>query len=183
MSYFYKTESPKVLAAVRAWDEKKATWNARREKLGRVFGGAASPMYSGSRNYVGGIKLSASTTLDVHWCRPDEYGYRALRRAAKHVKGSGKEVRTAEKLEHQRLLDLWKEHCPDAIDRDEMWQVIGVNTGRIWMTGGVCFDHEGVVYLNLGCKAEAGEVDGLIEILASEYEAARQQVLSLRKAA
>ena len=41
MSYLYKTESPKALAAVRAWDEKKAAWNAQREKLGQVFGAAA----------------------------------------------------------------------------------------------------------------------------------------------
>ncbi len=63
MSYFYKTESPKVLAAVRAWDEKKAAWDDQRKKLGEAFGAAASPMYSGSRNYVGGIKLSASEAL------------------------------------------------------------------------------------------------------------------------
>ena len=83
-------------------------------------------MYSGSRNYVGGIKLSASRDLDVHWCRPDEYGYRSLRRAPKHAKGTDKDVRAAEKAEHQRLEDLWKAHCPDAIDREEMWEAIGV---------------------------------------------------------
>ncbi len=51
------------------------------------------------------------------------------------------------------------------------------------MAGGVCLDQEGVVYLNLGCKAEAGEVDDLTEIPGSEYEAVRQRVLNQRKAA
>jgi hypothetical protein len=183
MSYFYKTESPNVLAAVRAWDEKKAAWDAQRKKLGDAFGAAASPMYSGSRNYVGGIKLSASRDLDVHWCRPDEYGYRSLRRAAKHAKGTDKEVRAAEKAEHQRLDDLWKAHCPDAIDRDEMWEAIGVERGGIWLSGGMCFSHGDTVYLNLGSKAADGDVDGLIEIVSSEYEAARQRLLNQRKAA
>lgn len=183
MSYFYKTESPKVLAAVRAWDEKKAAWNAQGEKLGHVFGAAASTMYNGSRYYIGGIKLSASRDLDVHWCRPDEYGYRSLRRAAKHAKGTDKEVRASEKAEHQRLVDLWKEHCPDTIDRDEMWEAIGVERGGIWLSGGVCFTYSDTVYLNLGSKAADGDVDGLVEIVGSEYEAARQAVLTQRKAA
>jgi hypothetical protein len=116
MSYFYKTESLKVLAAVRAWDEKKAGWDAQRKKLGKAFGADASPMYSGSRNYVGGIKLNASRDLDVHWCRPDQYGYHALRNSPKHARGTDKEVRANEKAEHQRLRELWAEHCPSSID-------------------------------------------------------------------
>mgnify|MGYP006195457967 CR=1 FL=1 len=183
MSYFYKTESTKVLAAVRAWDEKKTAWDAQRKKLGEAFGADASPMYSGSRNYVGGIKLSASRDLDVHWCRPDEYGYRSLRRAPKHAKGIDKEARAAEKAEHQRLEELWKAHCPDDIDRDEMWEAIGVERGGIWLSGGVCFTYGDTVYLNLGSKAAHGDVDGLVEILSSEYETARQRVLNARKAA
>ena len=143
MSYFYMTESPKVLAAVRAW-------NAQREKLGQAFGADASPMYSGSRYYVGGIKLSASRDLDVHWCRPNEYGYRSLRRAPKHSKGTDKEVRAAEKAEHQRLNDLWKAHSPDDIDRDEMWEAIGVERGGIWLSGGVRFTYGDTLYLKPG---------------------------------
>ncbi|NIE73048.1 hypothetical protein F3J45_01020 [Pantoea sp. Ap-967] len=183
MSYFYKTESPKVLAAVRAWDEKKADWNAQSEKLGHAFGAAASTMYNGSRYFIGGIKLSASRELDVHWCRPDEHGYRSLRRAAKHAKGTAKDVRAAEKAEHQRLADLWREHCPETIDRDEMWEAMGVARGALWLSGGVCFEHSGTVFLNFGCKSSGDGVEGLAEIVASEYEAARQAVLSARKAA
>ncbi|MDH0730941.1 hypothetical protein N5F23_00550 [Pseudomonas sichuanensis] len=183
MSYFYKTDSPKVLAAVRAWDHKKAAWNAQRKKLGQAFGGAASPMFSGTRSYVGGIKLSAHTSLDVHWCRPDQYGYRALRASPKHAKGIDKETRANEKAEHQRLRDLWAEHCPPSIDQDEMWTAIGVNTGGVWLAGGVCFEHEGKAFMNLGCQADSKEVDGLVEIVSSEYEAVRQRVLNQRKAA
>ena len=35
-------------------------------KAGSRLGAAASPMYSGSRSYMDGIKLSASRELDVH---------------------------------------------------------------------------------------------------------------------
>ena len=101
----------------------------------------------------------------------------------KHAKGTGKEVRAAEKAEHQRLEDLWKTHCPDDIDRDEMWEAIGVERGGIWLSGGVCFSYGNNVYLNLGSKAVDGDVEGLVEIVSSEYETARQRVLSARKAA
>lgn len=181
--FFYKTESPIVLAAVRAWDEKRAAWNAQREVLGKMFGGHASPMYSGTRNFVGGIKLSASSDLDVHWRRPDEHGYRALRSSAKHAKGITKEARALEKAKHERLLEQWKEHCPSDIDSDEMWTAVGVERGNVWFFGGVCFEHDGAVYLQLGSASSADQVEGLVEVLGSEYQAARQSVMSARKAA
>ncbi|WP_332773337.1 hypothetical protein [Pseudomonas sp. ESBL1] len=183
MSYFYKTESPKVLAAVCAWAQKKAAWDIQRKKLGEAFGADASPMYSGSRNYVGGIKLSASADLDVHWRRPDEHGYRALRSSAKHAKGITKEARALEKAKHERLLEQWKEHCPADIDSDEMWEGVGVERGNVWFFGGVCFEHDGAVYLQLGAASSADQVEGLVEVLGSEYQAARQNVMSARKAA
>ncbi len=92
-------------------------------------------------------------------------------------------MRAAKKTEYQRLEELWKAHCPDAIDRDEMWEVIGVERGGIWLSGGVCLTCGDNVYLNLGSKAADGDIDGLFEIVSSEYKAARQQVLSARKAA
>lgn len=73
-NYMYKTTAPAVVATVIAWDAKRATWNTQRPKLGQVFGGETSPRRSGSRSYVSGVKLSASPELDVHWCRPDQYG-------------------------------------------------------------------------------------------------------------
>jgi len=94
-NYMYKTTAPAVVAAVNAWDTKRAAWNVQRAKRGQVFGGETSPMRSGSRSYVGGVKLSASRDLDVHWCRPDQYGYRALRSSAKPAKGTPKEARAA----------------------------------------------------------------------------------------
>ena len=184
-NYMYKTTAPAVVAAVIAWDAKRAAWNTQRAKLGQVFGGETSPMRSGSRSYVGGVKLSASRDLDVHWCRPDQYGYRSLRSSAKSAKGTPKEARAAQVAEHERLSALWKEHCPDSIDMDDAWNAIGLNRGALWMCGGVFFELDGVVYLNLGLKLEDvhESIKGAAEILGSEFEAARQLVLDQRKAA
>jgi hypothetical protein len=64
-----------------------------------------------------------------------------------------------------------------------MWNAIGVNTGGIWLAGGVCFEHDCQVFMNLGCQADRNEVDGLVEIVSSEYEDARQRVLTRRRLA
>ena len=184
-SYMYKTTTPAVVAAVIAWDAKRTAWNAKRAKLGQVFGGETSPMRSGSRSYVGGVKLSASRELDVHWCRPDQYGYRSLRSSAKSAKGTSKEDRAAQVAEHERLSAMWKEHSPASIDQDETWEAMGLNPGALWLGGGVFFELDGAVYLNLGIQLEDGaeQIEGAAEILGSEFEAARQQVLGQRQAA
>ncbi|MBF8004475.1 hypothetical protein IZT72_07670 [Pseudomonas brenneri] len=183
-SYMYKTTAPAVVAAVIAWDAKRAAWNTKRGKLGQVFGGETSPMRSGSRSYVGGVKLSASRDLDVHWCRPDQYGYRALRSSAKSAKGTSKEERAAQVAEHERLSALWKEHCPASIDQDEAWEAMGLNPGALWLGGGVFFELDGAVFLSLGIRLDGVEqIEGAAEILGSKFEAAREQVLGRRKTA
>jgi len=184
-NYIYKTTAPAVVAAVIAWDAKRAGWNTQRAKLGQVFGGETSPMRSGSRSYVGGVKLSASRDLDVHWCRPDQYGYRALRSSAKPAKGTSKKDRAAQVVEHERLSALWKKHCPASIDQDEAWEAMGLNPGALWLGGGVFFELDGAVYLNLGIRLEVGveHIEGAAEILGSEFEVARLRVLGQRQAA
>lgn len=136
-------------------------------------------MRSGSRNYVGGGKLSASRQLDVHWCRPNQFGYRALRSSAKSAKGTLKEERAAQAAEHERLSVLGKEHGPASIDQDEAWEATGLNPGPLWLFGGVFFELDGTVYLNLGIRLENGveALEGATEILGSKFEAARQLVL------
>lgn len=183
-SYHYKTSAPSVLDAVVAWDAKRAAFHAQRIRLGQMFGGDASPMYSGGDNYVGGVKLGADRELDVHWRRPDEYGYRALRNAAKPEKGTPKEARAAIKLEHERLVTQWQEYCPARISKDDAWKAIGIDWGSIFLNGGVFFVSDSTVFLNLGfqLKPEGEKVEGAIEILSSEYETARDQVHAQHKA-
>lgn len=60
---------------------------------------------------------------------------------------------------------------------------MGVELGGIWLSDGVCFERTGTVFLNLGSTSSDGDVEGLVEIVSSEYEGARQRVLNQRKAA
>ena len=185
--YFYKSNCPTVVAELKAWEAKKAAFDAARERLIDVFGAPGSPMKSGTTLYVGGVKLSTDSELDPYWRRQDEFGYRSLRAAAKPPKGIAKEERAAIRAEHERLRALWKEHCPERINADELWSAIGINSGSIWLCGGISFELDDVAYFAFGFEINEerhrnlkfsgqgtnGWIDGAVEIFPREYEAAR----------
>jgi hypothetical protein len=193
-NYFYKSEAPEVVAIVQEFYQAKGLLNERMVALGKLFGGDIAPMRDITSHYAGGVKLSASRELDVHWCRPDEYGYRSLRQQATPPKGITKEQRATIRAEHERLRELWKEHCPPRLDIHDYWDRLGVNTGNLLLGGGIKFEHQGVAYFCLGFdidqarhevnvaagKPTSGWITGGAEILPSEYEAARVAKLGER---
>jgi hypothetical protein len=194
--YFYKTSSPAVVAELKAWDAKKAAFDAARMRLTDVFGAPGSPMKSGTTLYVGGVKLSADSKYDPYWCRQDEFGYRSLRAAPKPPKSITKEERAAIRTEHERLRALWDQHCPARIHADELWSAIGINSGSIWLCGGINFELNSVGYFALGFEINEerhlnhesssqgtnGWIDGAVEIFPREYEAARIAKVDPKKA-
>lgn len=189
MSYFYKSEAPETVAIVRDFYTQKDQLRAAQKRLGQLLGGDVAPMRDLTSHFTGGVRLGDSRELDVHWCRPDDFGYRSLRATAKPSKGLDKESRSAIKAEHKRLLDVWKEHCPERLSTWGFWQRLQVNTGNLLLSGGIKFETGNVAYFNLGFnideadhlanvaagKPSAGWIAGAIEITKSEYETARQQ--------
>ncbi|MGR6474407.1 hypothetical protein ACUZXZ_01195 [Pseudomonas juntendi] len=187
MHRYYKSEAADVVAIVQEFYQAKDLFNSRLADLGKVFGGAIAPMRDITSHFAGGVKLSASRELDVHWRRPDEYGYRSLRQKAVPPKGITKEQRSAIRTEHERLCGLWKAHCPPRLDAHDYWDRINVNTGNLLLCGGALFEHQDVAYFALGFeinktgheekvtagKPTSGWINGAVEILPSEYEAAR----------
>lgn len=185
--YFYKSNEPATVAIVREFYAQKDIFLARLAVLGSMFGGKVAPMRDVDSNYAGGVKLTSGREHDVHWCRPDDHGYRALRAAAKPGKGIPKEERAAIRAEHERLVAMWNEHCPKRLSNTEYWDRLGVNSGNLWLCGGIKFELDGTAYFHLGFqinKAEhdsnvaadqptSGWIAGAVEILASEFQAAR----------
>lgn len=185
--YFYKSSEPATVAIVRDFYSMKDALKVQLAALGAQFGGKVAPMRDVDSHFAGGVKLTGGTELDVHWCRPDDHGYRTLRAAAKPGKGITKEDRAAIRAEHERLIALWKEHCPKRLSSTDYWDRLGVNSGNLWLCGGIKFELDGTAYFHLGfqineaehlAKVAAGEpscgwIDGAAEILPSEYQAAR----------
>ena len=195
--YFYKSSEPETVAIVQSFYVMKDAFSALLIALGANFGGKVAPIRDVDSHFAGGVNLSGGAELDVHWCRPDGHGYRALRTAAKPGKGKSKEERAAIRAEHERLVALWNEHCPARLSCTEYWDRLGVNSGNLWLCGGIKFELDGVAYFHLGFqinKAEhhsqvaagqptSGWIDGAVEILASEYETARLAKLKANKVA
>ncbi|MNH08011.1 hypothetical protein D3C81_765460 [compost metagenome] len=187
MHHYYKSEAPEAVAIVQEFYQAKDLLNERLAALGELFGGTVAPMRDITSHFAGGVKLSASRELDVHWCRPDEHGFRSLRQKAAPPKGITTEQRAAIRAEHDRLCELWKEHCPARLDTHDYWDRLNVNTGNLLLGGGIKFEHQGVAYFCLGFginqaqheanvaagKPSAGWITGAVEILPSEYETAR----------
>lgn len=186
MQHHYKSTAPATVAILQELFEAKAELRAKSAKLGELFGGDIAPMKDMTSLYAGGVKLSADKALDVHWRRPDEYGYRHLRAQAVPPKGIDKKERAAIRAEHERLLTLWNDNYPAGVDVHRYWERLGVNTGNLLLCGGGMFEHQGVAFFLLGFqinKAEhhanraagkptSGWIEGAIEILPSEYAAA-----------
>lgn len=186
--FFYRSREPATVAIVRGFYVQKDAFNALLMALGVHFGGKVAPMRDLTSHFAGGVKLTGGTELDMHWCRPDDHGYRSLRTAAKPGKGLSKEDRAAIRSEHERLIGLWKEHCPQRLSTHKYWGMLGVNTGSVLMCGGIKFELDGTAYFHLGFQIDEAEhlaaiaaskptngwIVGAVEILASEYEAARE---------
>lgn len=186
MQHHYKSNSPTAVAIVQELYRAKAELRAKSAMLGELFGGDIAPMQDITSFYAGGVKLSADKALDVHWRRPDEYGYRQLRAHAVTAKGIDKEDRAAIRAEHDRLLTLWRENYPSQVNVHGYWERLGVNTGNLLLSGGALFEHQGTAYFLLGFqisqadhetsraagKPSSGWIEGAIEILPSEYSAA-----------
>lgn len=187
MQYYYKSEAPEVVSIVKEFYQAKDRLNEQMVKLGEVFGGKIAPMRDIDSYFAGGVKLPASRELDVHWRRPDERGYRTLRQEAAPPKGITREERAAIREEHERLRIMWSEHCPAPLRIHAYWDRLNINTGNLMLCGGIKFEHQGVAYFCLGFginqaehetkvaagTASAGWITGAVEILPSEYEAAR----------
>lgn len=193
MQHYYKSQSPDVVAIVQDFYEAKEQLDEQLNKLGDVMGGEIARMRDVTSLFAGGVKLPADRSLDVHWRRPDEHGFRSLRTAAVPPKGITKEEREAIRAEHGRLIALWRENCPERLDTHIYWERLNLNTGNLLMCGGIKFDHQGVAYFILGfeinearhlANVEAGQpsagwIAGAVEILPSEYEAARKAKLGV----
>lgn len=187
MQHYYKSQNPDVVSVVLDFYEAKAELAEQLTALGKLFGGAIAPMHDVTSHFAGGVKLPADTALDAHWRRPDDWGFRSLRVAAKPPKGITKEQRADIRAEHERLVDLWRDNCPERLNTHIYWERLNVNTGNLLMCGGIKFVHLGTAYFCLGFeineahhlaqkragKASAGWITGAVEILPSEYEAAR----------
>lgn len=187
MQHYYKSASPEVVAIVCDYFQARDQFGEQLNQLGELFGGKVAAMRDIDSHFAGGVKLTDDRVLDIHWRRPDQWGYRTLRHQAALPKGMSKEHRTVARAEHEALWLRWNAHCPKPLEIHHYWDRLGINTGNLLLCGGIKFVHRDVAYFCLGFeinqsrhetnveegKPTAGWIAGAVEILPSEYEEAR----------
>lgn len=167
--YFYKTTEPAALAAIAKINAEHQEFIRKCEALKEIFGGPGSSMSSGVYSYIGGVKIGYDAALDVHWKRPDQWGYRDLRSSPKIAKGTEAGEKAMIKLEHDRLVQLWKEHASVRVEKNGPWEAVGVGWGQLYISGGSYFGNGHTMYMTLGCAWPKGAIENVEEIMASEY--------------
>ncbi|MDC7831632.1 hypothetical protein [Pseudomonas benzopyrenica] len=186
--YHYRSTDPAVVAIVQDCFNQRQALRLAADRLGEAFGGEVALLRGLTHISPSGVKLKGDQVLDIHWCRPDPWGFRRLRVKPKTTKGMPKPEREALLIEHQRLVQLWEQHCPPALNVHQFWDRLGVNTGNLLLSGGLFFTQNGAAYFCLGFdinqaehlanvaggQPSAGWIEGAEEILPSHYDAARR---------
>ncbi|WP_263263024.1 hypothetical protein [Pseudomonas sp. RIT-PI-S] len=147
-----RTNAPAVVATVQAWEQKVASFHQARLQLAQKLGGPVSSMRWLQAHYIGGVQLTGGVELDRHWRRPDQWGYRTLRKRPKIPRGMQLVKPEAIYAEHDRLLELWAAYCPERIDANEVWKALGIHLGSIALWGGRFFSCGQTAYILLGFR-------------------------------
>jgi hypothetical protein len=76
--------------------------------------------------------------------------------------------------EHKALMEIWNSNRPKkSVDVSAFYPAIGLDWGILFMTGFAMFRHADTIYIETGAKPKADA--GAVEILGSEYNAAKQE--------
>lgn len=135
--------------------------------LEEQFDGKAVYGFDVFRIQFHGLALNNVETRDdsALWTKPDKsYGNTSRIRSSIRGKELSSQLRA--------LKDKYSSLLPDVtrISLDELWSSIGTNAGDLFFAGIKWHELDGVIYVHT--RAKLGE--DMVEILASEYEQAKQ---------
>lgn len=163
----YKTNQPAALAAHRAYtaavQELRAKGKAFVERVGAkdfVFQSG-----SGLGTRIAGVVFEPPRDR-LLWTVPDKQMCGVQRPRSNLAKAT-----PAQRAELRELGADWRAHYPsERVSWEPMLEAVGLSSGALIFSGAFAlFEHDGWLYLKTGALPQA---DHLVEILASEYDAA-----------
>lgn len=171
---FYKTSDPAVLAALAAYESDVDAVRAAGAEFAKHFGGKMVVTSGLHGCGVAGLRFNPAKT-DPLWTKPD--AQRAnMQRPRATVKGATKEQKAA-------LAELsadWQARFPkEKADLEPVLAVVGTDWGNLFFCGFDMYQHDGHVYASTSAKL----APCMVEILASEYSAAKAAHESIKEAA
>lgn len=167
MSYF-KFSTAESLAAYKEMIRQEQELKRVCQSFCALFGGKPVYFRSAADTRFSGIKFDGVPYNGAElWTKPvprDSF-----------VQYPRKRVPAALREKSEALHAIWNEQRPDyKADKEAFYQSIGLDWGNLLFSGFTMFLHDDVIYVSAGAtpKPEAGG----IEILGSEYNAARKAV-------
>lgn len=171
---FYKTTDAGALAAWATYEAEAAVVSAAGKAFADHFGGKLLTRSDSHGRSVAGLTFSPAKD-DPLWTKPD-----AQARGRQQPRAS---LRKGTKEQRQALVDLqadWKARIPrDKADLAPVLAAMGTDWGNLFFTGIQLFVHDGAIYVSTSAKL----APCMVEILASEYNAAKIAYESMKEAA
>lgn len=173
MSYFKFTTSE----AIAAWDDMQAKDAALRDagkKFASLFNGRAVFSNDITRTAFYGVTFSAEACCEQSlWTIGTASTRYARWPKSKAPRGMAEQ--------HRVLKEQWESQYPKgSVDRCEFYKSIGLDWGMLFLTGCQWFRHEDAIYIETG--ATPAPESGAVEILGSDFKAARQAAESAKAA-
>lgn len=164
---FYKINTP---AAIAAWDVMHQADAALRKQgaaFAELFG--ARPVFKNDVTSTSfhGIRFDGKFYVSESlWTQPTSNNGFCSWPKAKAPRGMS--------ASHKVLMEMWSSNRPkQSVDVSAFYPAIGLDWGILFMTGFAMFRHADTIYIETGAKPKADA--GAVEILGSEYNAAKQE--------
>lgn len=173
-SAFYKTTAPAVLAIRAAYEARVMEVRAAGQEFANHFGGKMLARQDAQGYSFAGLCFEPAKD-DALWTKPDA-SCAGMQRPRGLLKSGGKVQRAA-------LAELsagWKARFPrEKADLAPVLAAIGTDWGSLFFCSFALFRHDGAVYVSTSAKL----APCMVEILASEYNAAKAAYESIKEAA
>lgn len=171
---FYKSSDHALLAAWSTYEAEVGAVRAAGKEFAAHFGGKLLMHSDFHGCSVAGLCFQPAKD-DQLWTKPD-----AQRAGEQHPRTSLRKGTKEQRKALAALLTEWSEQFPkQKADLAPVLSAMGTDWGALFFCGIAYFKHDGTIYVSTGAKL----APCMVEILASEYNAAKAAYESMKEAA
>ena len=173
-SAFYKTSDATVQAAIKTYGEQGAAVSAAGNEFACHFGGKLLTQANAHGRRVAGLCFSPAKD-DPLWTKPD-----AQRAGLQQPRASLRKSTKEQRVALAELQADWKARFPTLeADMAPVLTAMGTDWGNLFFCGFAMFEHDGHIYVS----TSAPLAPCMVEIVASEYSAAKAAYEKIKEAA
>lgn len=176
---YFKTNNPAVLTAYNEFRSAHTKLKKQAELFAEQFDAEPVILADSDSIYFAGLKFKnpSQVNFDI-WRKPD----RTFKSCSLRVKPLNKHATEEFNITQKKWNDLYQVFFKDfegqyrpTVNKEPFYNSLGVNSGDLFFSSLQAFLHDGNVYINTGLSIK------FVEIVGSEYEAAKLKMKELEK--